>query len=282
MTSADFTFIEYSFDPLQYDSADIEQQLLSIGFVNRIVHVNHKVTLWTQGSAIIMLRETGEVDYPRITGIGLSVTHDQINDLSPDYDHDVDLHFVMDGNGMRVLLLTEPLDNNNAIFGGNYRVIDRSVNTTGKAEYISSLFMGNTNSRQMDFYQSLGFKFVKSDDRFNILNSNDNRFSIVFDKESDSNEPAGMLLETEDIFGMQTAFVINDLHILNFNDHVTDLGSLTHKVNGYNCYAYGNKNSYSIETMVVEPIPNVDIAVRYRKQFLGFKGDSLNRYYDKR
>ena len=279
MTPAEFTFIEYSYDPIKCDTHEIEKQLTALGFDNRAMHNSHRVSIWIQQYAIILLRETVEVDSPCITGLGVSVTDDVMQDLEPQYDHDLDLHFVMDCNGIRVLLLQ--LESGQNPFGDAYSKINDNSARSSAVEYFSGALLGNTNREQMDFYQSLGFKFVKSDDRYNILNSNDNRFSIVFDKQNESAEPYGIISETNDIFRTQAKFTINDLHVMQFNDPVPDLGNMTYKVNAYNCYAYGNEKSHTIETMVTDPLPNLDLVVRYRKQYLGVKPEALDRYYDK-
>lgn len=282
MTAAEFTFIEYSFCPMTYDLLEMEHNLTSLGFVNRIAHVNNTVTLWSQDNTIILLRETNKVKHPGITGIGLSVDPDVINDLDLEYDGDLNLHYTMDGNGMRILLLLNSYhDISGTPFGENYRVIDTTPSTGNNIKNFSGILMGSTNRHQMDFYQSIGFKFVKSDDRFNTLICTNNRFSIVFDKEACDSTPIGLITDTDDIFTAQTKFVINGLDILNFNETVEGFGNYTHRVNGYNCFAYGNETSYSIESIISHPLPHTDIVVRFKKQYLGIKRKALERYYDK-
>lgn len=276
---AEFTFIEYSFNPVKCDTAEIDAQLTALGFTQRATHVSHMSSIWVQNQAIILIRETRDVESPGITGLGITVTSDVMADVSPLYDADLDIYYLMDHNGMRVLLLS--LDSGHNPFGESYRLVNQDVAISGSIEYFSGILLGNTNRDQMDFYQSLGFKFVKSDDRYNILSSHDHRFNIIFDKENDSAEPQGIISGTQDIFRAQAKFTVNNLHVMNFNDTPPDLGDITYKVNAYNCFAYGNETSHSIETMITGPLPNVDLVVRYRKQYLGTKPEALDRYYDK-
>lgn len=283
MNPAEFTFIEYSFNPLHLCAADIRRHLESLGFVNRITHVNQKITLWSQNSAIILLRETGEVDFACVTGIGLNVDADTIHELSPDYDHDLDLHFVMDNNGMRVLLLCDAhCHSYSAPFGENYILEDKQQYAKETLLCFSGILMGATNRQQMDFYQSLGFKFIKSDDRFNTLICNSNRFTIVFDKMSEQRGAFALLTDSDDVFKTQTNFMINGLRVYEPCEKVDKFGEMNYRINAYKCYAYGSDTSYSIETMALSPIPDTNIIVRYKRQYIGIKQQALEFYYDQK
>ena len=55
-------------------------------------------------------------------------------------------------------------------------------------------------------------------------------------------------------------------------------GKLAHKITGYNCRAFGNQSSYSIENYVPAKELNVDIIFRTRKQYLKIQENTLDFY----
>jgi hypothetical protein len=59
-----------------------------------------------------------------------------------------------------------------------------------------------------------------------------------------------------------------------------DFGKLTHKINGYNCMAEGNKDSYSIEKMIIGVPNNVNIVLRQRAKKISISEDTLQIHYD--
>ena len=96
---------------------------------------------------------------------------------------------------------------------------------------------------------------------------------------SDGNVPS-IICDTDDVFTTTANYVSNGVELRKFdNDRDLDFGDLNHKIRGYNCNAVGNENSYTIENLIPNAAPNLDIIFRQRKQYLNISESTLDTYY---
>ena len=280
---ADYSFLEYSYCSADTDILVVEKMLTSMGFVCRGFHNSENTTLWTQGLCILLVRDSGEIQAPGISGIGFQSNMATIESLECEYDPQVEMFVTTDHGGIRILMYPEgSVDDGQDILNENYTIHNMDVNPkdlgfTG----FSGLVINGLDRFQMDFYQELGFKFTKSSDRFNTLLSRNNRFIIKVDKQSTHTGIRGVIADCDDVFISTSKLSLTGTPIrqLQQDKDYSQFGEHTHKIRGYNCVAAGNVDSYTIENFCENAVPGVDITFRSRKQYLDINDELLEIYY---
>lgn len=279
--SIDFSFVEYSVpaDSMAQTCGD----LVSLGFVPRVEHSGSGAILWTQKHAILMLREDSVATDSRVTGLGFLADPEDIEALQAVYDSDINMYVTHDRGSLRILLAcTDNIFNIKDDSVDTYMVVDDRTRDHQALSRISGIVYASGDPRMMDFYQDIGFRFTKSGDQYNNLVSKNNRFTIVCDKTQDTGRVHALVCDCTDVFASTSVFKVRGFNIKEYDIDSTTLefGSLNHKIVGYNCYATGTEKSYSIENMLLEPLTNLDIIYRTRKQHLHITENTLKQHYD--
>lgn len=277
---ADYSFFEYSFDSLLYSSDELAETLASLGFTCVSMHVSGKVSVWSHNLCIIMLRDCAGIASPRITGLGFIADSDLIDSLDPKHDVDTDMWVTGDKNGMRILLINE--NDISVLRSGlteKYTPTGTEFTRNAGLEFVSGMVYNSVDRHMLDFYQNIGFKFTKSTDRFNTLLGANSRFTILCDKVVQDSAVRAIVFDTPNVFSATAFFTANGLqHRRFYNKSSSNVGELNHKVKGYNCIAFGNENSYTIENFIPQALPGVDFVYRQRKQYFGLEDPIVEHY----
>lgn len=264
-----FSFLEYSFDPYKSDPEDIYVALNKLGFVQRNSHMSGFYSMWTQNHAIILLRQSEEVKNFCVTGLGVLLSDEHIEKYNPVYDEECSMHVMQDPSGLRILAMPEKKLSNMIAHG--YQVVDKRLYESPGIEYFSGLIYNINNPETISFYQDLGFRITKSSEKYSTLMSENNRFTLLLSKEESDNIVDTVYADTDDVFKTTRCYTAAGFDLKEYNLSKENLNfgvALNHKIIGYNCAAFGNENSYSIENCVKEPLPNLDFIFRTRKQYL--------------
>ena len=67
--------------------------------------------------------------------------------------------------------------------------------------------------------------------------------------------------------------------LFNHNVHENFGTKLNYKIRAYNCRAWGNEQSYTIENFI-KVTPNIDIIYRQRNQYLHIQESTIDSYYE--
>lgn len=266
---SNFSFIEYTFNPDTEDPEYIYTSLNKLGFIQRNSHVSGLYSMWTQNQSIILLRQSDDEKNFCITGLGIILSEETLEKYNAIYDSECSMHIIYDPNGMRVLAMPEKRLSKMIEHG--YQIVDKKSYDTPGIEFFSGVIYNTVDSSTMDFYQDIGFRFTKSSEKYNTLMSENNRFTLLMNKADSSGYIDTVYTDTNDVFKTTRCYTAAgfDLKEYNLNRDNLNFGSaLNHKIVGYNCAAFGNSNSYTIENCVKQPLPNVDIIFRTRKQYL--------------
>ena len=95
-------------------------------------------------------------------------------------------------------------------------------------------------------------------------------------KEESANTIDTVYADTNDVFKTTRCYTASGLSLKEYNISKENLNfgvALNHKIIGYNCIAFGNENSYSIENCVKQSLQNLDFIFRTRKQYLHINED---------
>jgi len=276
---ASFGFLEYSYNPDVTDRESLCAQLNRLGFIHRSQHHSGLTGFWIQNSTIISLRETDEVVQPGISGIGLIVDRSVIDSIGATYDLANDMFYKHDGGGLRVLLITEM--QLGTLLEQNYCVVDRKEYVSPGLEYASGMTYNCASKETVDFYLSLGFKITKTGNKYNVMVSSDNRYTILLNKNHNNNKVSTVICDTNDVFRTTSCYAVTGIDMRPFNiDHCKlDFGDkLNHKIAGYNCAAFGNRDSFTIENYIDHALTNLNLIFRMRKQQLHITEQTLEYY----
>lgn len=279
---ADFGFLEYSFNPDVTPYELVFGKLGQLGFVNRSRHTSGYITVWTQNNAILLIRETYNIDQPSLTGLGFLASLHDIQQFGCNPDPETDLWVKMNDAGLRTLFIDTNRFTLDASSLMNYETVDNGNYTNPGIKLITGVKYNSCNPRMMDFYQSMGFKFTRSTDTYNTLVSANNRFTILCSKTQTDGKIKTVITDTDDVFKTTSSLTVAGVELKTFDVSSQELnfGNLNHKIVGYNCLAFGNKESYTIENFIPEAAPDLDVIFRTRKQYLHITGNTLDTHYE--
>jgi hypothetical protein len=276
---ANVGFLEFSFNPVHTDREQVCARLNKLGFIHRNQHFKKSVGFWIQNSAIILLRETADVDQPKLSGIGLIVSKEIIDQLQPTLDTDCDLHVQHDGCGLRTILSTG--QHISSLLESGYEVIDRKEYALPGLEYFSGMVYNCFDEKVLNFYQSLGFKITKTGESYITLVSVENRFSLLMNRHSNNGAVSTVICDTQDVFRTTSCYSVLNLPMRTFDIDRSKLdfgNKMNYKIVGYNCAAFGNAHSHTVENYVDNAWYKLDLIFRMRKQYLHITEQTLNYY----
>jgi hypothetical protein len=280
---AEFSFLEYSYNPYHLEPHQVEDHLADLGFTKRTSNADGSVCLFTQSLCIMLVRCCESVTDSGLTGIGLSSDIDTIRATGAEYDEQTGTYLRNLGPSMRLLMVADSKFGAGSELGVmNQTLLSNGDVRTNNLEYVSGLITGDVDRYVKDFMQDfLGFKFTKSGGRYNVFMSPSNRFTLLLDTKKPNAKISTIIADTEDVFMATACFVANGFEPRKFDLDQADLkfGKMNHKIVGYNCWPEGNENSYTIENMIPNTAPDVDLIFRQRKQYLHIKEDTLETYY---
>lgn len=270
--NTDFGFLEYTYDPVTLSEVGVFSALNEMDFSLFAEHQNSTVTVWKQGKSFLLVRKKSGYANPGISGIGLYT--DQIQSGLPQ-DDDTGFSITYDPEGNRVMLFDSGIVNNQ-----NYNLMTQTKKPSDTFKNISGISLITQNPETEIFYQQIGFRKTKNRHNACTLVSSSKDFSIVLSEKISDNASNCVVLDTNDVFGTTCKFLLRDFKLKTFETkQQQDFGDLNFKIRGYNCLAFGNADSYSIENLCLEPLPNLDLIFRMRKQFLHLCPENLEMHY---
>lgn len=281
---AEFSFLEYTYNPDDISPSVMHDVLSDLGFVKYSQHVSGRVSLWSQGICLLFVRQSNTCKTPGISGLGFIISKDAIRIMNLTRDEDSEFYLGHDPDGNRVLFLTpDMLTSNTSSLFSKY---EKSLTDTTARIFLNTItgvLINISSHNTIEFYKDLGFKITKEGDNFITFVSNNNRFSIVASIQPISDVRVYCaIFDTDDIFNATSYFTYKDVQLKKYNNscEYLEFGNLNHKICGYNCIAFGNEDSYSIENFSRDALPNMDMIFRMRKQYLHITENTLKTHYE--
>lgn len=271
MSLCDFSFLECSYNPDDIKFETVCDQLNRFGFVMINENVSNNVTIWMQSLSIIMLREDSSVDTFAVTGLGFIASEEVVDELGADYDDDLGLYVCTDDCSLRSLFVLE-----SEMFG-QFSALDTKYvatmsNSTVKPlgiNHFSGIVYDCSDPSVLEHYYKLGFSLQKESDDYYTLLSKNKRMTVMCNRNNSDRKIKTVICDTDDIFYVSAYCAVNNVETKNYDlSYITEdmFGDYTYKVVGYNCLAYGNQNSYSIEKLAKNIAPELDLLFRMRRQ----------------
>ncbi len=278
---AEFSFIEISYDPSVVSPKVMNNQLSRLGFIHRTQHTYGPVGFWNLNNCIILLRSDDSKQSAHISGIGFNGNVEDIDRLDCKLDRDSDFFYIDNGNGLRTYILQEKqIHNVSPTLEASYKIVDNKTKSFKHLNYISGIKFNCHNQNLLEHYMAIGFKYTDVSENYGKLTCENNRFTIMLDKRETTNNVPTVICDTHDVFDATAYFVGVGVKLKRFNHQVhMNFGDLNYKIKAYNCRAWGNEKSYTIENFIEGIAPNIDIIFRQRNQYLHIQETTLDSYY---
>ena len=280
---AEYSFLEISYDPSIIPTGVVKSNLSKIGFIHRTQHKSGLTGFWNLHKCIILLRE--EVNSGKsahISGIGFNSTSLTIESTGATYDSTTDFYVADNSNGIKTYLLSEEQTHHfNSNLAESYVSVDSDSATLKHLDYISGIKLNGHEVDTIEHYIKLGFKYKDVSENYGKLICENNRFTIMLDKRKGTNEISTIISDTHDVFDATAYFLSVGMEpeLFNHNVHENFGTKLNYKIRAYNCRAWGNEQSYTIENFI-KVTPDIDIIFRQRNQYLHIQESTLDSYYE--
>lgn len=276
---ANFSFLELSYDPSVMNTEAVSTGLEKIGFIHRSQHKMNAVGFWSHKECIFLVRKVDNGRTPYISGIGMLGTVEDITNLDAQFDRTSDFFKVSNNFGLDTYIIQENQidpDIENSFF-----VVDTQTPSKTAFNNFTGIKLSCFNEDVKNHYVSLGFSFNDISDNYGKLVSPNKKFTIMCFKDSChvSSVPT-LLIDTHDVFKATAFFTSTNCDIPTFElMGQPSMGKLEYKINAYNCKAWGNEESYTIENFLSNVFNGIDIIFRQRKQYLHIQETTLDSYY---
>jgi len=273
---AEFSFIEITYDPFVSEKENVYKTLQQIGFVHRSQHAMDFVGFWALRKYIIMLREENTNTSPSVTGLGFIGDVNDITNIDAQLDPSSDFFKVENPNGLDTYIIQENQIGKSLEMC--YNNIDSLTPSQRHLQQISGIKIIHNSPEMIAHYQTIGFTVESDTEKYTTLVSPSKRFSILCAKHK--SEKITIVCDTEDVFQATAYFVANNFDLPEFQliENENFGTKLNWKIHTYNCKAWGNENSYTIENML--EFTNADLIFRQRKNYLKIKEHTVDSYYE--
>lgn len=269
----DLVFLEYSFNPDLINPLYVYDRLDSIGFVCRSRHSTSPLEFWVQNRCIFLLRIDHALDCSgKITGIGVLTNPSVIDTFDDAYlDPESDFYRVSNMNNNFNLYLA-----NDGLLEQHYKSVNSNYKNNSGLQTFSGAVLHSQDDSIVSLLERISSKVEESDGYKKFIF--ENKFSLFVKNDRDDGFTK-LIAETNDVFGATAHLISKNVELLKFDSHLEgDFGTLNHKIVGYNCKAFGNSKSYSIENYIPKKDFEVDIIFRQRKQYIKIKESTLDFY----
>ena len=275
---AEYSFLEISYDPNVSNTEDVHEALGKLGFIHRSQHRSGVVGFWTLRTCLFMLRTNNSNREPYVSGVGFIASTEEIEYCKADYEADSGFNRISTDSGLNIYLIQE--SQMNVLFKIDFVPKDTLTKSTDYLNSISGIVFNCSDQSTINKFVRLGFKLQETDTDYDKLTAENKQFTIMVNKSNSSNSVSTLICDTHDVFKATAYYGLSGFDMPSFKEHINDdLGRLNFKVNAYDCKAWGNENSYTIENFLQNVFPGIDIIYRQRKQYLHIQELTLKSYY---
>jgi len=270
-----FSLLEFSFNSNIQPANRVHDALFEVGFVMRTEHENKSISMWNQQRCIILLRDTPHVTEFKLTGIGFMLDGKIDPEFSAEYDSDLDMYITHDPNGLKLLFVVDPATMDTDLDRKFTMVDTGSYDQPGLTNFSGVVYNTANKDKLVSFYKRLGFTLSKD----SLLTSN-KQFAVIVNQ-SDNDHVSAIYTEVDNVFESTAKLIVRDVDLKQYQNYDTAVfENLSYKINGYNCLAFGNADSYSIENMIVKPFADLDVIIRTRKQYMHTEASNIRKHYE--
>lgn len=237
------------------------------------------VGFWNHKECIFLVRKIDNNKSPYISGIGMLGDINDIDVLGAEFDRTSDFFKVSTNFGLDTYIIQE--NQIDPDIENSYMIVDSTTPSLSAFNNFTGIKLSCFGALVKDHFVKLGFSFYDVSENYAKLISPNKKFTIMCLKDDciNNNVPT-VLVDTHDVFKATAFFTSTDLSIPKFDlENQSSFGKLDYKINAYNCKAWGNEDSYTIENFLNNVFEGLDIIFRQRKQYLHIQETTLDSYY---
>ena len=280
---SELNFIKYNINGKTDITEDLVIRLNNLGFNIISESKNYKSTMWACNQCILLVSRDDNMP-TGINGFGFN------SSITPDGSVHCDttgMNKFINKNGHEIY--TYPIEK----FKDNY---DEHFNTIDPAgvdvpiEYFAGVVYNTTHAEYVnEFNESLNFRTVKKSDDYTTSVCPHNRFSVMWNTNSDENKIDTLIIKTDDIVDVVSKYVAKGFETTDISD--TRLKEIEkkyksnehelpprHLVNGWDLNIGGKSKSYVLEKSFPQLLPNVNVIVSQRHNHNGLNEESIKYY----
>jgi len=260
-------FLVYSYT----DKLFTERQFTALGFNRASTNKTSGAAFWHNHNCIVLLKPD---NFDGLSGLSFVTSEKIINRTNAQYD-DATGWFQF-GDKLKFYLQTESTIKT---------VIQNEYQTTPILDAISTgvdkfggVVLNLNQICDKEILSALEFKTMSSDRYLKYISQNN--FSLYLDTYNKI-QSSTVYVDCYDIFkNIAMLSLDSTIQMKQYTDTFANFGNLTHKINGYNCTAIGNKDSYTIEKMIIDCPKNVNFILRQRSKKITINEHTLQKHYD--
>lgn len=276
----EFSFIEYSYNPILLEQELLYERLRKLGFVRRAQRENDQHSFWRQNNCIMLVsQDTDMEDLSHVTGLGFITDPGTVRLLDAEFDSSRNMYYIHDPAGIKNYLV--PFDDYGAYVNGiEYLATDDEPEHYLGLLQISGIVYSNFSSEIAEHYESLNFRLTRTGDYLQYTSEN-NRFTIAGTAEPNLEDIGTVIFSTKDIFATTARARVSGCRIAEFDidPESLEFDEINHLIVGYNCLALGDRRKYVIENFLPQALPGMDHVYSMSKQCVGINEEALNHYY---
>ena len=259
------------------DYLELTEELSTLGFKEVSNHTTSLNSFWHQNNCIIHAKERANGPYG-VIGFGMVVSESVIENSGALYDDPSGWYKLICPQGLEIYLQTQ--SGIEETLSNKYVTVSNEVDVRSGPSKFSGLVINQTEPFDLVFYEMLGFKTSTSVDYTKLTSKNN--FTIMIDNKGLTERPT-IITECPELFRNIAGLTLTDINLKQYDKKYStkDFGKLTYKINGYNCVAHGNEDSYTIEKMMLDMPSGANIILRQRKQKIHINEYTLDLHYDR-
>jgi hypothetical protein len=158
----------------------------------------------------------------------------------------------------------------------NYQILNKKKIANPGFDHFSGLIIDTDDASTIEIINSMATSSSELNNYTRYLLPN-NQFSIFVENKRNSGVGT-VIIDTPNVFRCTSHLLLKQVELMKFDGDADNFGALTHKINGYNCKAFGNENSYTIENYIPKGRVNFNIIFRERKQYIKIREETLQYY----
>ena len=281
---SELNFIKYNVNDKSDITEDLVIRLKNIGFEIISESKDYKVTMWACNQCIMLVSRDNNLP-TGISGFGFNSPN------APDgstHCNTTGMNKLVNKNGHEIL--TYPIER----FKDNYDNHFTTMNAAGvdvPIEYFAGVVYSTSNKEYVnEFNESLNFRTVKKTDDYTTSVCPQNRFSVMWNTNTQENKIDTLVIKTNDIVDVVSKYVARGFETSDISEerlreidkkYKKDPQELPprHVIKGWDLNIGGKAKSYVLEKSFPELLPKLNVIVSQRHNHNGLNEESI-KYYE--
>jgi len=278
---SEVVFLEYNVNPDEHDITNVVVLLRGLGFNEISISRNHLSTMWAVNKCILLVSRHSNMP-TGITGIGLN---SNAVDGSK-YCETTGMNLGKGPNGINIY--SYPVEQFKEVYDKHFITTNEAGSELPLNNFVGIIIRSAFNPSNV-ISEQLKFKNVRSTDNYTTTVCSNNRFNILWDNHSTSDDIDTLIIKTDDIVDATAKLVSKGYESETISPHrrmqvnkILDTNKdefvAKHIINGWDFNVAGRSKSYVIEKCFENALPNLNIILSKQHNHNGVNEETLLYY----